>query len=48
MIDEYFWKIIEGIVKAPLNICKILPWECDPLPFSWVEFIRSGQKYAHN
>ena len=43
-IDEYFWRIIGRIVEAPLNIHDILPWECDPLPSIWVEYIKSSQR----
>jgi len=41
-IDEYFWKIIEQIAKGPLSIYKILPWECDPLPFGWEKYIEES------
>jgi len=43
-INGYFWKIIELMVKAPLSIHEILPWECDPLPSSWVKYIKSSQR----
>ncbi len=43
-VDEYFWKIIDRMVMAPLTIHEILPWECDPLPSNWVEYIKSSQK----
>lgn len=43
-IDEYFWKIIEVIVKAPFSIYKTLPWKCDPLPSGWVEYIESCER----
>jgi hypothetical protein len=43
-IDEYFWKIIERILKAPLSIYEILPWECYPLPSNWVGYIKSSQR----
>lgn len=47
-IDEYFWGVIERIVKAPLSIYEILPWECDPLPLSWVEYIKGDQRNGQN
>jgi hypothetical protein len=47
-IDEYFWKIIKLIVKAPLSIYEILPWECDPLPSNWVEYIKGSQRNEKN
>jgi len=43
-IDEYFWKMLERIEKDPLSIYEVLPWECDPLPLSWVEYIKSSQR----
>ena len=43
-IDEYFWKILEQITKAPLRIYELMPWKCDPLPFGWVEYIKSSQR----
>lgn len=43
-IDEYFWKILEILEKDPLSIYEILPWECNPLPSCWVEYIKSGQR----
>ncbi len=43
-VDEHFWKIVDRIAEAPLNIHKILPWECDHLPSGWVEYIKSGQR----
>jgi hypothetical protein len=43
-INEYFWKIIERIVKTPLSIHEILSWECDPLPSIWVEYIKGNQR----
>ena len=45
-IDEYFWNILEQIAEVPLRIYEPMPWKCDPLPFSWVEYIRSGQRNA--
>ena len=44
MIDKHFWKIIERMVKDPLNIYEILPWKCGSLPFGWTEYIRENQK----
>lgn len=45
-IDKYFWEIIEQIVKNPLSVYEILPWECDPLPSEWIEYIKSRQTNA--
>lgn len=39
VIDGYFWQIIECIVKDPLAVYKLLPWECESLPLNWVEYI---------
>jgi hypothetical protein len=45
-VDKYFWEIIERIVKGPLSVYEILPWECDSLPSGWVEYIKSTQENA--
>ena len=40
-IDAYFWQIIGCMVKKPLDIYKLLPWTCEPLPESWTEYIEA-------
>jgi hypothetical protein len=42
-IDEYFWRILEIIEKDPLSIYEALPWECDPLPSKWIEYIKGNK-----
>ncbi|MGB8657163.1 MAG: hypothetical protein WCE90_05195 [Candidatus Zixiibacteriota bacterium] len=38
-IDRCFWKTVDTITTNPLNIYEILPWECNPLPLGWKEYI---------
>jgi hypothetical protein len=41
-IDTYFWRIINAITNNPLSIYEILPWECNPMPPGWEEYIISN------
>jgi len=41
-INKYFREIIDTITNNPLSIYEILPWECNPLPPGWKEYIISN------
>jgi hypothetical protein len=47
-IDGYFWQTIECIKNNPLDIYKLLPWPCEPLPESWIEYIEKKKGVTPN
>jgi hypothetical protein len=43
VVWNYFWNLIELIVYHPLEISANLPWQPEPLPPGWEEYIESKE-----